>query len=70
MPYLVPFYSRFYSWVDRLVAWSLRTELMVVMGLVGLVSHYLRRYRGANTPNIADLHLKMCLLDANLLPLQ
>lgn len=32
-PYLVPFYSRFYSWVDWLVAWSLRTELMVVNGI-------------------------------------
>lgn len=25
MPFLVPFYSRSYSWVDWLVAWSLRT---------------------------------------------
>lgn len=28
MPYRVPFYSRFCSWVDWLVAWSSRTELM------------------------------------------
>lgn len=33
--YAIPcaFYSRFYSWVDWLVVWSLRTELMVVNGI-------------------------------------
>jgi hypothetical protein len=33
MLFHVPFYSRSYSWVDWLVAWSLRTELMVVNGI-------------------------------------
>ncbi len=70
MPYHVPFYSLFYSWVDWLVAWSLRTAYGGKWDWLDLLTTILRRCFGANAPNIVDLWHMVCFIDTFLLPLQ